>query len=158
MDIDKRISVRAKHFYFHCIRIVRNIHGSASMVTKIWATALSCLWLLIIQWLPLAAGKLDSWDCLLRSQLYIFLSIWFNQSNSGGQAIWMDENMRYGKTDSCTTFNNPPLCKSGDFEIRVLEVYVQFALFSFICHQKLYSNLKCPFNSTDMDLLALKVN
>lgn len=42
---------------------------------------------------------------------------------SGGQAIWMDENMRYGKTDSCTTFNNPPLCKSGDFEIRVLEVY-----------------------------------
>ncbi|XP_055304373.1 GTPase-activating protein skywalker isoform X1 [Sitodiplosis mosellana] len=41
----------------------------------------------------------------------------------GSQAIWMDENMRYGKTDSCTTFNNPPLCKSGDFEIRVLEVY-----------------------------------
>ncbi|KAL5280881.1 TBC1D24 family protein [Megaselia abdita] len=41
----------------------------------------------------------------------------------GGQAIWMDENIRYGKTDHCTTFNNPPLCPSGDFEIRVLEVY-----------------------------------
>lgn len=40
-----------------------------------------------------------------------------------GQAIWMDENIRYGKTDRCTTFNNPPLCPSGDFEIRVLEVY-----------------------------------
>ncbi|GLV41527.1 skywalker [Carabus blaptoides fortunei] len=40
-----------------------------------------------------------------------------------GQAIWMDENIRYGKTDACTTFNNPPLCTSGDFEIRVLEVY-----------------------------------
>ncbi|XP_063703122.1 GTPase-activating protein skywalker [Culicoides brevitarsis] len=40
-----------------------------------------------------------------------------------GQAIWMDENIRFGKTDSCKTFNNPPLCASGDFEIRVLEVY-----------------------------------
>ncbi|XP_059618195.1 GTPase-activating protein skywalker isoform X2 [Phlebotomus argentipes] len=40
-----------------------------------------------------------------------------------GQAIWMDENIRYGKTDKCMTFNNPPLCPSGDFEIRVLEVY-----------------------------------
>ncbi|XP_038107717.1 GTPase-activating protein skywalker isoform X6 [Culex quinquefasciatus] len=40
-----------------------------------------------------------------------------------GQAIWMDENIRFGKTDRCQTFNNPPLCASGDFEIRVLEVY-----------------------------------
>ncbi|XP_068150268.1 GTPase-activating protein skywalker isoform X9 [Drosophila tropicalis] len=40
-----------------------------------------------------------------------------------GQAIWMDENIRFGKTDGCKTFNNPPLCPSGDFEIRVLEVY-----------------------------------
>ncbi|XP_070494948.1 GTPase-activating protein skywalker isoform X3 [Chironomus tepperi] len=40
-----------------------------------------------------------------------------------GQAIWMDENIRFGKSDRCKTFNNPPLCPSGDFEIRVLEVY-----------------------------------
>ncbi|KAJ8977837.1 hypothetical protein NQ317_007965 [Molorchus minor] len=40
-----------------------------------------------------------------------------------GQAIWMDENIRFGKTDKCATFNNPPLCPGGDFEIRVLEVY-----------------------------------
>ncbi|XP_018302832.1 TBC1 domain family member 24 isoform X1 [Mycetomoellerius zeteki] len=40
-----------------------------------------------------------------------------------GQAIWMDENIRFGKTDRCSTFNNPPLCANGDFEIRVLEVY-----------------------------------
>ncbi|XP_025837482.1 TBC1 domain family member 24 isoform X1 [Agrilus planipennis] len=40
-----------------------------------------------------------------------------------GQAIWLDENIRYGKTDRCSTFNNPPLCPSGDFEVRVLEVY-----------------------------------
>lgn len=40
-----------------------------------------------------------------------------------GQAIWMDENIRFGKTDRCLTFNNPPLCAGRDFEIRVLEVY-----------------------------------
>nr|XP_022914172.1 TBC1 domain family member 24 [Onthophagus taurus] len=40
-----------------------------------------------------------------------------------GQAIWMDENIRFGKTDRCQTFDNPPLCSTGDFEIRVLEVY-----------------------------------
>lgn len=40
-----------------------------------------------------------------------------------GQAIWIDENIRFGKTDRCVTFNNPPLCPHGDFEIRVLEVY-----------------------------------
>ncbi|XP_065203238.1 GTPase-activating protein skywalker isoform X4 [Planococcus citri] len=40
-----------------------------------------------------------------------------------GQAIWMDENIRFGKTDRCSTFNNPPLCPNGDFEIKVLEVY-----------------------------------
>ncbi|XP_014251748.1 TBC1 domain family member 24 isoform X2 [Cimex lectularius] len=40
-----------------------------------------------------------------------------------GQAIWMDENIRFGKTDSCLTFNNPPLCAGRDFEIKVLEVY-----------------------------------
>lgn len=50
--------------------------------------------------------------------LTIFISFY-----SEGQAIWMDENIRFGKTDRCSTFNNPPLCPSGDFEIRVLEVY-----------------------------------
>jgi len=42
---------------------------------------------------------------------------------SGGQGIWLDENVRFGKTENCSTFNNPPLCKSRDFEIKVLEVY-----------------------------------
>lgn len=52
-----------------------------------------------------------------------FLMFQFSIIYSDGQAIWMDENIRYGKTDRCSTFNNPPLCASGDFEIRVLEVY-----------------------------------
>ncbi|XP_065344885.1 GTPase-activating protein skywalker isoform X2 [Cloeon dipterum] len=41
----------------------------------------------------------------------------------GGSAIWMDENVRFGKTEYCDTFNNPPLCPKGDFEIQVIEVY-----------------------------------
>jgi len=40
-----------------------------------------------------------------------------------GQAIWIDENIRFGKTERSLTFNNPPLSDSMDFEIRVLEVY-----------------------------------
>lgn len=56
--------------------------------------------------------------CVLSSK---YSKLWFNFRE--GQAIWMDENIRFGKTDSCKTFNNPPLCPSGDFEIRVLEVY-----------------------------------
>lgn len=35
----------------------------------------------------------------------------------------MDENVRFGKTENCETFDNPPLCPNGDFEIQVLEVY-----------------------------------
>lgn len=60
---------------------------------------------------------------LTRSTFCLMKYFYSLHKSSGGQAIWMDENMRFGKTDSCTTFNNPPLCKSGDFEIRVLEVY-----------------------------------
>lgn len=63
----------------------------------------------------------------INNSIFILLSFSISLShthiNRGGQAIWMDENMRFGKTDTCTTFNNPPLCPSGDFEIRVLEVY-----------------------------------
>lgn len=40
-----------------------------------------------------------------------------------GQAILMDENIRFGKTGSCSTFNNPPLCPGQDFEIKIMEVY-----------------------------------
>lgn len=57
------------------------------------------------------------------SPQYPFISQPRFQFSSDGQAIWMDENIRFGKTDACKTFNNPPLCASGDFEIRVLEVY-----------------------------------
>nr|CAD7412710.1 unnamed protein product [Timema poppensis] len=60
-----------------------------------------------------------------------------------GQAIWMDENIRFGKTDHCVTFNNPPLCESGDFEIRVLEVYGRH-----FSHRILNKTFNCEQNIT----------
>lgn len=56
----------------------------------------------------------------MRLKMYFCYLMLFNRD---GQAIWLDENIRFGKTDRCQTFNNPPLCPSGDFEVRVLEVY-----------------------------------
>lgn len=35
----------------------------------------------------------------------------------------LDHELQFGKTESCKTFDNPPLCDSQDFEIKVVEVY-----------------------------------
>lgn len=43
--------------------------------------------------------------------------------SSNGQGIMLDHELRYGKTESCRTFDNPPLVPSGDFEVKVIEVY-----------------------------------
>lgn len=76
----------------------------------------------LLEWTLLAPAQ--RWR---NTPLNSFLFFSQNDKNSlfysEGQAIWMDENIRFGKTDRCQTFNNPPLCPSGDFEIRVLEVY-----------------------------------
>ena len=40
-----------------------------------------------------------------------------------GNAIYIDSTLNYGKTDSCQTFGNPPLCKDGDFQIAAIEVF-----------------------------------
>lgn len=41
----------------------------------------------------------------------------------GGFAIRFDSTMAKGRTEACSTFANPPLCKSGDFECVVVEAY-----------------------------------
>lgn len=42
----------------------------------------------------------------------------------GGKfGLWVDSDLRFGKTETCTTFNNPPLCSKEQFEILVVEVY-----------------------------------
>lgn len=40
-----------------------------------------------------------------------------------GQGIMLDHELRYGKTEPCQTFDNPPLTPNGDFEVKVIEVY-----------------------------------
>ncbi|XP_045130789.1 GTPase-activating protein skywalker-like isoform X2 [Portunus trituberculatus] len=40
-----------------------------------------------------------------------------------GQGIMLDHELRYGKTEPCQTFDNPPLAPNGDFEVKVIEVY-----------------------------------
>lgn len=100
----------------------RNIRGWELTGTRSTDMGQSCSWLPTRRWLPSVEGEWDEdvggileWGLMF---VLFFLSI-----SSDGQAIWMDENIRFGKTDRCQTFNNPPLCPSGDFEIRVLEVY-----------------------------------
>ncbi|XP_047736312.1 GTPase-activating protein skywalker isoform X1 [Hyalella azteca] len=40
-----------------------------------------------------------------------------------GQGLFLDHELQFGKTEKCLTFDNPPLCPTGDFEIKVVEVY-----------------------------------
>ena len=40
-----------------------------------------------------------------------------------GLAIYLDENLRYGQTERCDTFENEPLCSSRDFTINSIEVF-----------------------------------
>ena len=42
---------------------------------------------------------------------------------SGGTAIYLDENLRFGQTERCTTFENDPLCSERDFTISAIEVF-----------------------------------
>ncbi|XP_069503052.1 TBC1 domain family member 24 isoform X2 [Ambystoma mexicanum] len=39
-----------------------------------------------------------------------------------GQALYIDSDLNYGRTNHCSTFNNPPLC-AENFQISVLEVW-----------------------------------
>ena len=40
-----------------------------------------------------------------------------------GNGILLHEGLTQGKTERCATFNNPPLCQSGDFSVAAIEVY-----------------------------------
>lgn len=39
-----------------------------------------------------------------------------------GSGLWLDENLYKGKTERCDTFDNKPLCSSGDFTCSVVQV------------------------------------
>ena len=40
-----------------------------------------------------------------------------------GLAIYLDENLHYGQTERCDTFDNDPLCSVRDFTINSIEVF-----------------------------------
>ncbi|KAI1305988.1 TBC1 domain family member 24 [Halotydeus destructor] len=42
--------------------------------------------------------------------------------SGGGNGLWIDEELTRGKTESCDTFLNKPLCPSSDFECSIVEV------------------------------------
>ena len=46
-----------------------------------------------------------------------------NHCFRGGNGIYIDGTLSRGKTESCKTFGNSPLCKSSDFEISAIEVF-----------------------------------
>ena len=39
-----------------------------------------------------------------------------------GTGIFLDGNLEYGRTETCKTFQNPPLARNKDFSISVVEV------------------------------------
>jgi len=41
----------------------------------------------------------------------------------GGTALYLDENLRFGQTERCETFENDPLCSERDFSINIIEVF-----------------------------------
>ncbi|XP_067123155.1 GTPase-activating protein skywalker-like, partial [Centruroides vittatus] len=40
-----------------------------------------------------------------------------------GQGLWLDESLTYGRTETCATFNNDPLCSTNDFTCTFVEVF-----------------------------------
>jgi hypothetical protein len=39
-----------------------------------------------------------------------------------GTGIYLDANLEYGRTETCRTFNNPPLCSTKDVVVSLVEV------------------------------------
>jgi len=40
-----------------------------------------------------------------------------------GTGLYLDENLQFGRTETCQTFNNPPLANEKDFTVSVVEVF-----------------------------------
>lgn len=41
----------------------------------------------------------------------------------GGTGLYLDADLRFGRTETCQTFQNPPLCSSSDFTVSVVEAF-----------------------------------
>ncbi|GBN56242.1 TBC1 domain family member 24 [Araneus ventricosus] len=45
-----------------------------------------------------------------------------NVGAGNGQGLLLDDNLLYGRTEHCDTFDNEPLCSSKDFQCKIVEV------------------------------------
>jgi hypothetical protein len=47
---------------------------------------------------------------------------------SDGSAIYIDGSLTCGKTEKCSTFDNPPLCADGDFQAQIQKNFFSASL------------------------------
>lgn len=59
--------------------------------------------------------------CLVTFNLHkLFILVW--SGGGDGNALYIDSDLNRGRTSSCTTFDNPPLC-AENFQVSLLEVW-----------------------------------
>lgn len=78
------------------------------------------------QWVGISKQQEDAGISSLKHSSELFMHGDSNMITIGGgngNGIMLDQELRFGKTESCETFDNPPLTSVGDFEVKVIEVY-----------------------------------
>lgn len=78
------------------------------------------------QWVGISRQQDDATLSSVEHSAELFMHADNNMITIGGgngQGIMLDHELRYGKTERCQTFDNPPLAPNGDFEVKVIEVY-----------------------------------
>lgn len=78
------------------------------------------------QWVGISQQQEDAGISSVKHSSELFMHGDSNMITIGGgngNGIMLDQELRYGKTEKCDTFNNPPLTPKSDFEVKVIEVY-----------------------------------
>ncbi|XP_064078720.1 GTPase-activating protein skywalker-like isoform X4 [Macrobrachium nipponense] len=78
------------------------------------------------QWVGITQQQEEAGISNLKHSAELFMHGDSNMITIGGgngNGIMLDQELRFGKTENCETFNNPPLTPDADFEVKVIEVY-----------------------------------
>ncbi|KAK7080849.1 hypothetical protein SK128_025690 [Halocaridina rubra] len=78
------------------------------------------------QWVGISKQQEDAAISSVKHSSELFMHGDNNMITIGGgngNGIMLDQELRFGKTETCETFANPPLTPEGDFEVKVIEVY-----------------------------------
>jgi len=66
----------------------------------------------------------ESYSTSNRNNFFMFSTADCLAVGGGGHfALWLDEDLKYGNSSRCSTFNNEPLSGSENFEIFHVEVW-----------------------------------